>query len=289
VLPVVALQVRLHPSNPALYDWGFPSMRSEASAGFPRFAGSSLQLADIDLVEGEDRSLAGAWSVLTFANYARGLGRDYVNGYTPVGHQAFRELFCEEHAGSTCDQARERVFAVEPTTGARYVDLLAVDRLVLQRAQYPGAETWPPPAGWRREAVDDRVVVLERVEDDGRVAGGIVAAAGVTVDAQQVRARSTTARLSAPGGGEVVLARLAWPGFRAALDGRALPVTTVDGVFVRVEVPPGTRDAALEVRYDPPGWRLGAALAALGLVLLAGLVVGERRGRRVSPPTARAP
>ncbi|HVM27834.1 MAG TPA: hypothetical protein VM433_09195 [Mycobacteriales bacterium] len=284
VLPVLALQLTVHPRNPNVIAWGFPADRAAASDAFPDHDGSTLQLADVNLVERADRSVDRAWSALAFGNYARGMDRDHVNGYTPIGHQGFRSLLCERHAGTLCDRAREQAFARDPATGSRYVDLLAVRRVVLQRAQYPTAADQPPPPGWAQTAVDPWTVTLERT-DRVRPPGDVAAAVGVEVGPTSTSARSTTARVSSAGGGLVVLSRLAWPGYAAALDGRTLPVTALDDVFLAVEVPPGTVDAELVVRYEPPGWRLGTVLAALGALVLAGLVVERRRSlsRRAAP------
>ncbi|NUS93820.1 MAG: hypothetical protein HOQ36_15685, partial [Nocardia sp.] len=54
---------------------------------------------------------------------------------------------------------------------------------------------------------------------------------------------------------------------------------------------PGTRGGDLELTWRPPGWKIGAALAAAGSVGLAILEIEYRRGRRrraeppVPPPT----
>jgi hypothetical protein len=68
------------------------------------------------------------------------------------------------------------------------------------------------------------------------------------------------------------------PGWHVSADGRALAVHEVDGLFVGVTVPAGTR--AVVVRYWPGGLGTGFALALLALVVLAGAVVAEVQGGR---------
>ena len=55
------------------------------------------------------------------------------------------------------------------------------------------------------------------------------------------------------------------PGWAALLDGRPAPLHRVDFLLRGLPVPPGTH--SIEMRYLPPGWRLGAALARAGCLL----------------------
>jgi hypothetical protein len=277
VLPVVAMQVTYYDRNLNTSSWGFPSDHGAARAVFPELEGSTLQLGDAGLTRPDERNLEQAWSRLTFANYALGLGRDYVNGYTPVGHAPFGRLLCMNHVGTTCGGAGDRLFATERRTGRTYADLLGVQNVVVQRAQYPGVHQDAPPPGWTRTLVDDRIAVLEREGPPSPGPGAITAARGATVRPLATSSRETRAQVTSDTGGLVVLARLHYEGYRASLDGRPAQLTALDEVFVAVELPPGTRDAELVVRFDPPGWRAGAALAALGALLLVGLAAERRR------------
>jgi hypothetical protein len=69
-------------------------------------------------------------------------------------------------------------------------------------------------------------------------------------------------------------------------------VGSVRGVFVSVKVPAGTQAGRLSLSFRPPGTTLGLVLAALGLVLLATLIVLEfvfwARRRPAGSQTTRA-
>ena len=97
-------------------------------------------------------------------------------------------------------------------------------------------------------------------------------------------------RVSSSGGGRVVFARLGWPGYRAALGGEPIPITTVAKSFVAIDVPAGTQDAELVLTWRPPGWKIGIVSAAAGLAVLGVLqwlwMRTRRRGTTAAPATA---
>jgi uncharacterized membrane protein YfhO len=75
-----------------------------------------------------------------------------------------------------------------------------------------------------------------------------------------------------------------YPGMTATLDGRELPVTTVEGAALAVDLPAGVDDGRLELAYAPAGAGavVPAALAGCALIVLAaaGAAVAARRGGR---------
>jgi hypothetical protein len=201
-------------------------------------------------------------------------------------------MLCMEFDGSTCPDALENVLTVDPYTGRTFADLMLVDRIVLQDKQYPDAADNPPPAGWTwvsaPEPAASQVHVLERV--DGPVstqAGRVTATVGTEVAPESAEVNSERLRVTAPDGGSVVFARLAWPGYTATLDGAPLQTKGLGDMFLMVDLPPGTVDAELEISFRPPGQRLGFAAAGFGLVLivvLTGLYYRDRRPSRTDAP-----
>ncbi|MDP8912437.1 MAG: hypothetical protein M3N39_02535, partial [Pseudomonadota bacterium] len=63
-------------------------------------------------------------------------GRSYINGYTGVGHRPLMALLCSNWAGQTCPEARRRIAGLEPETGIPFVDLMRIDRLIVQKGPY---------------------------------------------------------------------------------------------------------------------------------------------------------
>ncbi|CAB4888538.1 hypothetical protein QNA19_05945 [Rhodococcus fascians] len=292
IAPIAMYQVAGY--QPPFAKWWLPTSQSEAKAQFPQWQGSTLQLGSRALTETEadgpdDPQLP--WHSQVYGNSAKVMGLDYVNAYTPVGYLDFANLLCFEHEGSTCTDAFDRLFEIEPYTGKTYADLMQLDRVVLQKLQYPLAEREAAPAGWQWVTAPTpdsarQVYVLERV--DGLIpdaSGRVVATVNASADPISSDADSEHVTVSAPAGGSVVFSRLAWPGYTATLNGEPLQTKGLADIFLYVDLPPGTDAADLELTFRPPGERLGLAAMAGGVMVLIGLVVLDvRRRRRPSAP-----
>ncbi len=268
MFPIAYLQVNA--AQPTPMTWNLPTNRSEAQAAFPDFPGTTLQLAERGLVQPGDKSLEGAYGSLVFGNYAKSLDLSYVNGYTPTGHFYFGELLCMRWDSSVCPDAFRRMFAPEPTTGRNLADLMKIDRVVLQRALFPDARNQPAPDGWKwvdYPGHEQYISVLERVDGPiSTVNGRVSATKNATATSISETDTTSRVRVSAPAGGKVVFARLGWPGYRVTLDGKQIPITTVAKSFVAVDLPAGTQNAELVLTWRPPGWKIGIAALAAGIV-----------------------
>ena len=86
-------------------------------------------------------------------------------------------------------------------------------------------------------------------------------------------------RASAEGRSLLVLSDLHYPGWKARLDGRDVPIERVNYVMRGVSLPPG--DHRVEFRYEPLSWRVGWIVSLLGSLTLAVILVVafRRRGR----------
>ncbi|MBC7301584.1 MAG: hypothetical protein H5T78_11570 [Nocardia sp.] len=282
VSPIAYVQVER--AQPTPMSWNLPSDRAAARAAFPEFAGTTLQLGDRALIQPGERSLDGAYGSLVFGNYAKDIERTYVSGYTPNGHFWFGDMLCMRWDTSVCPDAYRRAFAVEPSTGKTVVDLMNIDRVVLQRALYPVARTEPAPAGWRwvdYPGHENYISVLER--EDGLIStrnGRISAVQNATATSTSESDMTSRVTVSSETGGRVVFARLGWPGYRVSLDGKDIPFEVVAKSFVAVDIPAGTRNGDLELTWRPPGWKIGGAAIGLGLLGLAVFQWLYVRGRK---------
>jgi hypothetical protein len=105
--------------------------------------------------------------------------------------------------------------------------------------------------------------------------------AGATGTAEIVRYRDerVTLRARSSGDGVVVLSDNDYPGWKAKVDGRDVPIERVDYLFRGVRVGAGTH--TIEFRYEPLSWRVGWIVSLVALVGLAvAVAVGGRRRRR---------
>ncbi|MDP8913745.1 MAG: hypothetical protein M3N39_09250, partial [Pseudomonadota bacterium] len=66
-------------------------------------------------------------------------GRSYINGFTGVGHRPLKLLLCSEWASQSCPEAGRRIAGPEPETGVPFLDLMRVDRLIVQKGPYRDA------------------------------------------------------------------------------------------------------------------------------------------------------
>ncbi|WP_425577677.1 hypothetical protein [Nocardia callitridis] len=271
VFPIAFVQVAA--AQPTPMSWNLPEKRSDMIAAFPKFTGTTLQLGDRALIQPGEKTLQGAYGSLVFGNYAKNLDQDYVAGYTPNGHFWFGEMLCMRWDVSVCPDAYRRAFAVEPSTGRTVVDLMKIDRVVLQRALYPDARNQPAPPGWEwveYPGHENVISVLERAGGPISTSNGLVAdTAGVSAVSTSESGMTSRVRVSSPDGGQIVFARLGWPGYRVRLDGRELPWHLVDKTFVAVDIPAGTNNGDLQVTWRPPGWKIGALTALIGLLGVA--------------------
>ena len=113
------------------------------------------------------------------------------------------------------------------------------------------------------------------------VSGGTAAAGSAAETAVQWQQDSPTRivlRVDAPAAGWLVLADAFYPGWEARVDGQPTPIYAADGLFRAVAVPPGPHEVTFDFR--PRSLRLGAALAAVGVVLAAAVLWLAGRGRR---------
>jgi len=78
----------------------------------------------------------------------------------------------------------------------------------------------------------------------------------------------SSARYSCRGTGSLTYRETSFPGWSATLGHQTLPITTVDGLFQRVTVPPGTH--TVRFRYQPPHEGLFEGITALALI---GLII----------------
>jgi hypothetical protein len=101
--------------------------------------------------------------------------------------------------------------------------------------------------------------------------GGVATISGETPNTVTIATDGSTGAL-------LVLADLAYPGWRVAIDDQEARVLTVDGVLRGVVVPAGSH--VVTFRYRPATWLIGGALSMLGLVALVPYGrIGARRHR----------
>lgn len=122
----------------------------------------------------------------------------------------------------------------------------------------------------------DRAVVTEH-RLPGVTVGGSAAAGSASIvrdEPEHVTVRAWTATR-----GVVVLADTWYPGWRATVDGREVPIAQVD--YVLRGVPVGAGAHTVDFRYEPWTWKVGWIASGAAIVMIStAFLVGMRRRRR---------
>ncbi len=203
--------------------------------------------------------------------YAPGLR--FINGYSPIMAAGVgRRLDMETHGFVPEPAARQ--LAAEELGPEGLLARLGVDGLIVADP-YP-VEVQPPEGEWELVHADAEGRVYHRRGAPPAEVRALTPGGGTTVRVLENGRQRVVAEVTAAGAATVALRRPFFPGWRATLDGRALPVSSSDGLFPTVDLPAGAR-GRLVLSYRPRAVVLGAALALAGAVAL---VVAGWRGRR---------
>jgi hypothetical protein len=211
-------------------------------------------------------------------------------GSIAVGQEAYNSRWCHSFDGLTCSDPAA-LLQQAPGTGTAWVDLMSADTVIVSTVA-PQELVQHFDIFWRLVRTTDQF--REYVRDDG-LPGRVTHVDGVQVEPANFSsgpAWSGTAMDSyrvttGARAGSLVLRVAYWPGMRATLDGRDLPVSTVDGAVVRLDVPAGVTSGQLQLFYRPVGDRvLVPALAVGAILVLLCTVLGSTslRGRRTRSP-----
>lgn len=211
-------------------------------------------------------------------------------GSIAVGQEAYNSRWCHSFDGLTCSDPAA-LLAPAPGTGTAWVDLLSADTVIVSTA---APRALVQHFDTTRALVRTTDQFREYVREDG-LPGRVTHVDGVQVDpahyssgpAWSGTAMDTYRVTTGARAGSLVLRVAYWPGMRATLNGRDLPVSTVDGAVVRLDVPAGVTSGQLQLSYRPVGDRILVPALAVGAILVLGsAVLGSmslRGGRARSP------
>lgn len=191
------------------------------------------------------------------------------NVYSAIGYRAYNNRYCFNFQGTTCPEALDTLFSVEPRTGLARVDLLAVSTVTVLRSVVAEADLKAPPPGWHQAGTTPVTLTWVRDEPVPGAGGVVWQSPGTSVEV--LDRDTTTVRLRvrqvSGQGGTVVLSRLKWPGYQVTNASLAAPV---DDYLVTLDVPADSAGSTVVLEFQPPGWRLEQA--ALFLALGGGLL-----------------
>ncbi|HVW42917.1 MAG TPA: hypothetical protein VHC18_16350 [Amycolatopsis sp.] len=258
---IMALQVTRIPAVNNSVIAGAPLSVEQVQQNNAFVRGTVLQLAAQVPVRAEDY-----WDGdLMFGNENLLRGTETINHYSGISFEKLNEALCMTYKGEVCADAYQRLWRPLGDTGVPLVDALRVQTLILQNRLLPDVVNAPPP-GWEVVARDDVRTAWVRTAPlpyPGRVSW---ASPGTQVRSSDNQAEQESISYHAPAtGGQILLARLNWPGYTATVDGVAVPIRTNDVGLVTLDVPPG--DHVVRLSFTEPGLRLGAWALGAGTVI----------------------
>ncbi len=261
---VDAVQSRVEPS--AL------ERRAAEVAGMDRIYGVQRNVRQLPAVE-LHADLADGWDPLLIQPYVSFMQR--AGGYNFPGYELAVPPFEVYDSGYPTSRAAQpdarllglfdigTVLSRVPLTDTRLVQIDQVDGTLIYRNQANAGAAYLVAPG---------------------PGGALPAFAGVqplpaTVRIVERQAEQWSGTIDSPGGGILVFGTPAFPGWEARLDGRPVPLITIDGVLPAVRVTPGPHQWGYS--YAPASLRLGAGLSlvglAAGLAWLIGFALVDRR------------
>ncbi|MBO1266855.1 hypothetical protein [Arthrobacter cavernae] len=201
------------------------------------------------------------------ANIAAAARVNSLGRYTGIGFAAFNGSLCLDYRGSTaCPVAVTALFSdVGGGFDGTMADALQVESVVVQKGYHNADFLSTIPEDWELTAEDDYRYVLHRkvqLEKHGTVS---VSTNGMDISTIASGPHHEAFRSEAASDGSVLLARMAWPGYRATVDGRSVPVNLSSGGLVKLDIPAGSHSVVVD--YRSPGLTRG--LAAVGSAFAA--------------------
>ncbi|MGN6607360.1 MAG: hypothetical protein ACTHMS_10185 [Jatrophihabitans sp.] len=278
-LVFVVLQHHASPASPLL-DYKLPAKVSAYRTIATGSVGDGIVVGNQTLLPADP----GYWRDSALANTWYLTGHQYANAYTPVGFRAYANVTCMNYLGSTCPALLRRLFEVQPTTGMLLVDEMSINSVLIIKRDVPRRLRREVPDGWSLKEDTKYVQLWTRDDPVAAVGSPVDVSPGLTISDVRSSDRAVSFRVDAvrDGTGRVVFSRLAWPGYVATNASLGKPV---DGFLLSLRIPPGATGRTVEVRFSPPGWRLGWVTWALavGSGLIWSVVAGVdalRRRRR---------
>lgn len=275
MLAFLILQVGMSPSNSNVADYNLPTSRAEFQQGIgERYEGVTLQIADP--MGGEfDRTPDGGWQDMLIGTMFSVAGVDALNSYSGIGFTTLDNALCMTYNGSTCRDAWEALWTPPKGSATPLADLLGLQTIILQAGFIDDPAV---PDGWRLDAQTEQAMIYVRdnpVLNGGRVTwtDGVTVASDVVFD---VTSEDVTFESDGTGG-SLILARIAWPGYHATIDGDSVTVEAGPAGLVQIDVPAGVDSGVIELRFTPPGLNAGLVSAAVGLLCAIVLVIIARR------------
>lgn len=194
-----------------------------------------------------------------------------LNRYSGISFVKYVNALCMNYRGETCPAVYELLW--EPASSdvpEDLADALRLETVVVQR-NLVDIDDYPHPEGWEIIESDQYRDILQRQDPlpyDGTVSW---ASPSINVLASEREGDSETVSLEAPEDGELMFARLAWPGYEVTVDGVVQELEQGPAGLLTVDVPAGSSEVSIS--FTPPGLAIGMIAMAVAWTLAVGLTI----------------
>jgi len=201
-------------------------------------------------------------------------GEHTINGYSALKHIGLNSKIQTNDWFNIEDKAAfNYLLSTELTTNKSILSLMRVNHLLIfndyfEHARSHLAVNWLTGSrGKYATALENLTPNQENTTLSFASPGIIVIPHGnVTGEHEQMQIQANL------NGGQLVFARLYWPGYKAIIDGKTLEASPLDNVFVKINLPPGLQ-GELTLLFVPPGTKIGLILAAMGIMLCSMVIL----------------
>lgn len=290
LLLCMGAQVMVTASNQNVADYDMPSSKSALREQFAdRSDGLTVQVFDVQALVG-GHPAPERWDDLLAGNMPSVAGYESTTAYSGIGFTAMDNALCLTYNGGTCANAWNALWVEPEGFRVPIADMLGASHIVVLKDFTDDDDV---PAGWSISEETDVVTVYSRDGGARPFPDGTLTVVGdgveVASDARTGKTGETLEVSTTSGDTSLVFARIAWPGYSAALDGVPLP-TEIGPAGLLTVVLPADAEGELVLSFTPPGLYAGLAIAATGLALLvACVIVAARRRSPDRPATAESP
>lgn len=260
-----------------------PADLAVVRAAWEGIDGRILQVAELETLEGTGAVESGQ---LVFGNTGAAAGLDILNRYTGINFRQWKEGMAFDYRGTVGDWFPLSALwsPVSDELPIPLVDAIGVDTLVIQNGRRDIEDLQKLATGWRIVEESSVRIVLER---EVPIPHPVLYSPDEVIATDGAESETDlTFHARADDGGSVLVDRLGWAGYTAALDdGTSLPLSTTPYGLMLIEIPAGT-DSQVRVHYEIPGLLTGVIIAGVGMAAAVALQIvwWRRRPGHVSDP-----
>jgi hypothetical protein len=207
-----------------------------------------------------------------FGNMGLISGHPSINGYSPIKQYGLQKRFFRMVQGFTPIESGIAGLELEPTTGMPFFDLMRVKNVIATNGQQADIFTREKPADWQELAATNPYTrtfthTLPNENLPGTLSWPVNGLSAVESSPASAALETLAITSRSKGVNKLIFARTSWPGYEATFNGLAVPVSTVAGFLLAVELPDDGTAGIVKLSYHIPSIRITLPLFGLSILL----------------------